>query len=47
VRNSLRLGTQIWKKENNIKMSLREIGCEDGTGSGSCPIAGFGISDFC
>jgi hypothetical protein len=25
-------------------MDLREIGCEDGTGSGSCPVAGFGIS---
>jgi hypothetical protein len=27
------------------KMDLREIGCEvDGTGSGSCPMAGFGNS---
>jgi len=30
-------------------VDLREIGCEDGrldeTGSGSCPVAGFGIRD--
>jgi hypothetical protein len=26
------------------KMDLRETGCEDGTGSGSCPVAGFGTS---
>jgi hypothetical protein len=27
-------------------MDLREIGCElDRTGSGSCPVTGFGISD--
>jgi hypothetical protein len=33
----------IW--EDNIKMNFRETGCEvDGTGSGSCPMAGFGIS---
>jgi hypothetical protein len=25
-------------------MELRETGCEDGTGSGSCPVAGSGIS---
>jgi hypothetical protein len=25
-------------------MDLRETGCEDGTGSGSCPVAGSGIS---
>jgi hypothetical protein len=36
---------RIW--EDNIKMNLRDIGCEagvDGTGSGYCPMAGFGIS---
>jgi hypothetical protein len=25
------------KHENNIKIDLRETGCEDGTGKGSCP----------
>jgi hypothetical protein len=34
-----------WNDKN--KMGVREIGCRDGTfgtGSGSCPVAGFGIS---
>jgi hypothetical protein len=30
--------------ENNINQDLREAACDDGTGSGSCLMAGFGIS---
>jgi hypothetical protein len=32
------------RRANNIKVDLREVSREDGTDSGSCPMASFGIS---
>jgi hypothetical protein len=33
------------RREDNIDMDLRAVDCEvDESGSGSCPVAGFGIS---
>jgi hypothetical protein len=29
--------------EDHSNMDMKEVGCEDGTGSGSCPLAGFDI----
>lgn len=29
--------------DDNIKMDVREVGCEDGVCSGSCLVAGFGV----
>jgi hypothetical protein len=31
------------KYQDNIKMDLREIGCDDGRGSRSCSVARFGV----
>jgi hypothetical protein len=32
--------------EDNMKMDLRELGCHDGSGFGSCLTAGFGVSGY-
>jgi hypothetical protein len=32
--------------DHSIKMEVRDTGYDVGTDSGSCPVAGFGISHF-
>jgi hypothetical protein len=34
------------RKRGNINIDLREVSCVEGTGLGSCPTAGFGVSSI-